>query len=268
MHLLIHLFVFLFILFSLFFIHPKGLFPIYFNCSPVKSILFPLTFFLLFPDLFVNGYAFDRDGIFYSLQPDGYNPHKSYMDYIETLPLQASPSVFGMHDNAQIASANAETFSMFDIYQSLEGACGGGSGGEVEGLRDKLIETVAIDINNKIQGKGEFDIELIKMTYPVEYEQSMNTVLIQECIRYNKLINTIMISLPDLLKAIKGLVVMSNELESIANSLAGNQVPGSWSTVAYPSMKPCSAWCDDLFDRLQFISGILILNCYFIFCLL
>jgi dynein heavy chain len=60
-------------------------------------------------------------------------------------------------------------------------------------------------------------------------------------------------TLPLLLKALKGLVVMSSELESISNSIAVNQVPKSWSNVAYPSMKPLTAWVDDLMERLQFI---------------
>ena len=177
------------------------------------------------------------------------------MEYIEALPLQASTSVFGMHDNAQIASANADTFNLFEICQSLENASGSGSSGTTEGIRDRLVETVAMDISKQMHRKGEFDIEVIQMLYPVVYEQSMNTVLIQECIRYNKLINEIMISLPELLRALKGLVVMSNELEAVANSIAINQVPESWSNVAYPSMKPCGAWFLDLLERLKFITG-------------
>lgn len=64
--------------------------------------------------------------------------------------------------------------------------------------------------------------------YPVMYEQSMNTVLVQEIIRYNALLKVIKGSLNDLLKALKGLVVMSQALEEMANSLYINQVPNMW----------------------------------------
>lgn len=52
----------------------------------------------------------------------------------------------------------------------------------------------------------------------------MNTVLCQECIRYNGLLNVIARSLRETVKALKGLVVMSPDLEAVAFSLYDNQV--------------------------------------------
>jgi len=46
--------------------------------------------------------------------------------------------------------------------------------------------------------------------------------------RYNRLLNVIIKSLRDLLKALKGLVVMSQQLEEMANSIFINQVPSMW----------------------------------------
>lgn len=45
-------------------------------------------------------------------------------------------------------------------------------------------------------------------------------------------------SLLDLLKAVKGLVVMSEILEKMSWSLFSNMVPELWANKAYPSLKP------------------------------
>lgn len=46
--------------------------------------------------------------------------------------------------------------------------------------------------------------------------------------RYNRLLEAIHGSLQNLLKALKGLVVLSQELEMMANSLYDNSVPNMW----------------------------------------
>ena len=56
-------------------------------------------------------------------------------------------------------------------------------------------------------------VEDISINYPTSYEESMNTVLVQELIRYNRLINIMTESLINLKKGLKGLVVLSEELE-------------------------------------------------------
>ena len=47
-------------------------------------------------------------------------------------------------------------------------------------------------------------------------------------LRYNRLLEVISHSLSDIVKALKGLVVMSSELELMANSLFINVVPDIW----------------------------------------
>lgn len=71
--------------------------------------------------------------------------------------------------------------------------------------------------------------------------------------RYNRLLQVITQTLRDLLKALKGLVVMSSQLELMAASLYNNIVPELWNVKAYPSLKPLSSWVMDLLQRLNFL---------------
>lgn len=43
-------------------------------------------------------------------------------------------------------------------------------------------------------------------------------------------------------KALKGQIVMSEELELISNSLFDNQVPKIWDEKGFLSMKPLASW--------------------------
>jgi dynein heavy chain, axonemal len=74
--------------------------------------------------------------------------------------------------------------------------------------------------------------------FPVLYQESLNTVLVQEVIRYNRLLTEIHYTLQELLRALKGVVVMSAALEAMSTSLFTNLVPSIWAGKAYPSLKP------------------------------
>lgn len=53
-------------------------------------------------------------------------------------------------------------------------------------------------------------------------------------------------SLADLIKAIKGEIVMSLTLEEMMNAFLIKKVPENWKAKAYPSLKPLGSWVDDL----------------------
>lgn len=58
--------------------------------------------------------------------------------------------------------------------------------------------------------------------YPTEYNESMNTVLAQEVIRYNNLLVVMHKMLKEVQRALVGETVMSEDLDLLATSLFNN----------------------------------------------
>lgn len=92
--------------------------------------------------------------------------------------------------------------------------------------REEVIGQQAKFLQNKTP--EVFDLEMVSKKFPTDYNESMNTVLFQECVRYNRLLAIMKIGLVSVQKALVGEVVMSEELEQMASSIFDNQVPKSW----------------------------------------
>ena len=163
------------------------------------------------------------------------------------MPLNDLTEVFGLHDNADITSAINDTTILLGTSLSLMPRKAGGAGKSQE----EMLQESAQNILDKLP--LNFDVEEAAKKHPIKYNESMNTVLQQELLRFNKLLSEVRGSLINIGKAIKGEVVMSLELEAVGNSLFDNLVPALWAKKAYPSLKPLASWVVDFIARLKFV---------------
>jgi dynein heavy chain len=196
------------------------------------------------PEVLRDDYAFTQSGKYKSL---AVGSRQHYLDAIRALELVPQPEVFGMHENADITSARSATAAMFNTILALMPRAAAEDGRSSEDVVTQTAQQVLDSL------PPNFDCEAISRNFPTVYTESMNTVLLQETIRYNRLLSMMRSTLADLLKALKGLMVMTEPLEKMATALFNNQVPEQWSSVAYPSLMPLATWVSDLHARLDFV---------------
>nr|KAF6473900.1 dynein axonemal heavy chain 12 [Rousettus aegyptiacus] len=193
-------------------------------------------------------YKFSPSGNYFAPPKGTYN---DYIEFIKKLPFTQHPEIFGLHENVDISKDLQQTKVLFE---SLLLTQGGSKQTGSSGSTDQILFEITKDILQKLP--SDFDIETALWRYPVRYEESMNTVLVQEMERFNNLIKTIRNTLRDLEKAIKGVVVMDSALEALSGSLLLGKVPEIWAKRSYPSLKPLGSYITDFLARLNFLQVI------------
>ena len=212
-----------------------------------RILINTLLFDFYHPKVLNDAYKYSESGIYY------WPPESNlsvYQDFIQnSLPINDLTEIFGLHDNAEITSAINETYEVLGNVLSLMPRVSSGTGkSQEEELQDRAKEILQ-------QLPEQYDIVDVIRKHPIKKDESMNTVLQQELLRFNKLTDQIKLTLKNLIKAIKGEVVMSQELEQLGNSVFDNIIPKIWAKVSYPSLKPLGSYINDLIKRLEFMKA-------------
>merc|ERR1712176_1211096 len=109
----------------------------------------------------------------------------------------------GLHENANITQAINEANDIFGSVLRLTSASqseGGGAGSEAD-LAMKMTQDILAQV------REPFKIKEVEKRFPFKYEESMNSVLLQELARFNSLIEVIKETLNTLQKTLQGRLV-------------------------------------------------------------
>ncbi|XP_075157385.1 dynein heavy chain at 16F [Haematobia irritans] len=200
----------------------------------------------------------DEDYKYCRGDPYYHDPRKStiqeYKEYVQHFPTLEDPEIFGMNENANLVFQTKET--NFFISTLLEGQPRSSADEGQAQENDLCLEIIGKiqDVLMKKISKEALHPSLMTVDSKGQLP-SLTTVLVQEVDRYNISLHVIHDSLVNLGKAIKGLVVMSDELEEVFKSLLANIVPKLWEKKSFLSIKPLPSYIADFQRRLDFIQN-------------
>ena len=204
------------------------------------------------PQLLEEGYIFTENGLYYA-PPIG--DLTSVRDYIKQLPVEDRPEVFGLHPNAAINFQQKESRALLGTVVICSGGGGGGGGGGSAEANDAKVKDQATKMSERMP--SPYDLRKAHPeTFKIVGEAmiSLGVFLSQELSRFNELIDVMVSSLRSLVRAIKGEVVMSSELEVMYNCFVFQTVPPAWTAAGYPCLKPLPSWTEDFFARIEFMA--------------
>ncbi|XP_072152186.1 dynein axonemal heavy chain 3 isoform X4 [Bemisia tabaci] len=173
--------------------------------------------------------------------------HETLMKYVSSFQSEMPPEVFGLHCNANIAKEQNESFNFLMNVMKTQAQIS-------DEMSEETMSKVVADKISVILEKAfkPFKLEEVIIKFPPDYNESLNSFLLQELERFNSLMETILSSLEMVQKAIKGSVSMSLELEAIFTDMLYDKVPSSWMSNSYLSLKTLPNYINDLADRIRF----------------
>lgn len=199
---------------------------------------------------YLGDFIFDSNQKFYFARaqsgdytiPEELDPEK-IMEIIDEIPIFTSPSVFGLHSNAEIQYFTNAAKDLWVHTLSMQTSDGSSAGG---GDKDQYINTVATEIQEKLPEL--FDIPNIKKQYEVPSPTPTQVVLLQELERFNILLDIMHSTLFDLKRALVGEIGMSSALDELGNAIFNGFLPPAWAKWAPSTEKNLVNWMEH-FDR-------------------
>ena len=129
-------------------------------------------------DVLQANHSLSESGNWRTPDADDALSYEEYVEYIQALPTAQMPETFGFHANADIAKDEREARGFLLTAMTAKTGGGGGGGGSFD---NKIIDEIAKDFVSKLP--GDFKPAIMQEKFPVDYNECLNTVLIQEAVR-------------------------------------------------------------------------------------
>ncbi|XP_049633509.1 dynein axonemal heavy chain 14 [Suncus etruscus] len=200
---------------------------------------------------------------------------KNYIDIIQTLPDDDTPELLEMHPEItrEFKENSAQKFieSLMALQPKTTAADFTVSN---EKSDNELVMTILLDLLKRLPMSVEKEdcpgtqstLKCILSSPMWEslnknlkgYDPLIHCVLLpflcQEIERFDKLLIIVHKSLNDLHLALKGMAILTDELDEVYHSFLTMKVPTMWQKYAYRSCKPLVSWVNDLIQRVNFFN--------------
>ena len=198
--------------------------------------------------------------------PEKMDNFKSIYNYIEKIEITDSPEIYGLHSNQAIKLETREGERILDLLSHIRKSAlliddleykkqSGSDSLDVDLVskqnRGKILTKICTTIIEKVP--KPFELEGIKEKYPVLYDESLNTVLQEEVMRYNRLLERVHSTTSSVYHAASGNSFMSLELEDVSSDLLLGKVPQKWKQFSFPSAKNLAGYTENLIQRVNYL---------------
>ncbi|MEQ2158227.1 hypothetical protein GOODEAATRI_010105, partial [Goodea atripinnis] len=170
--------------------------------------------------------------------------YQGYHDFIDEMLPHESPVHYGLHPNAEIEFLTVTSDNLFHTLLELQSPDAVMGEGASQTLEEK-VKTILDEILEKLPE----EYNMSDITSKTAERSPYILVCFQECERMNMLIFEIRRSLKELDLGLKGELAMSSEMEKLQTALFFDNVPDTWTKLAYPSTYSLAIWYNDVMQR-------------------
>ncbi|XP_026831330.1 dynein heavy chain 8, axonemal [Ooceraea biroi] len=173
-----------------------------------------------------------------------------YLKAIDTMSTIDPPQVYGLHPNADITYQSNTTQTVLDTIISLQPKEAGVVDAEP---REVVVTRQAKEMLEKIPAVYDM-FEVKERLRAMGHTAPMNIFLKQEIDRLQVVIKLVRSMLKDLLLAIEGVIIMSQELRDALDNIYDARIPKAWKARSWESAS-LGFWFTELLERNQQFSS-------------